>query len=577
MPDAASGLAKEARADAVGADGSCASPDAAAHRRIALLLSGVSRSGESPLGAGQSSDVPGSGGAAGASSASRPKGIGAKKAEGASGGHGSKGGKGGDGSSPKMALKAPESTKGSAGKASAGKASVGKGASSDKAGSVDHAEAAGTSSGGSATKKEGEPKVSRPRAETLKLIKARTSYQIFAEEERPAASAAARERVLATYQEAVGLRPDGKPKKVDEGEAAFKKDLQAAVVVELGKRWKALALEQKEPFEERARKEKEAVLKEAQAAAKRLASSGEGGHGKLREQIEAFGAKQPAAFLALFERLAADDLAVAARLEKQTVRDKQREAKEAEALRKLRYPIADELLANEPPHEPPLAEWPEPRYAINLPPEAQPCVGSLLAAFDFVSTYADPLGLTRFSLEELRLALLHRGPSVLLSEMALALLRFCLPEDPPSPDECAKARVPAGLARQAGAELTAAGLPCRGAPTRGVLTEASWVEVARWVLVRQAEGNDDTTVMRALEALRVTELWRLPLEQKLVVLLALIEAASASDAMRAVLSEHLERHSEALGAQREKEKEEREKENERRAAARAQKEQKHLT
>ena len=65
--------------------------------------------------------------------------------------------------------------------------------------------------------------------------------------------------MLATYQEAVGLRPDGKPKKVDEGEAAFKKDLQAAVVLELGKRWKALTLEQKEPFEERARKEKEAV------------------------------------------------------------------------------------------------------------------------------------------------------------------------------------------------------------------------------------------------------------------------------------------------------------------------------
>ena len=179
MPDAASGLAKEARADAVGADGSCASPDAAAHRRIALLLSGVSRSGESPLGAGQSSDVPGSGGAAGASSASRPKGIGAKKAEGASGGHGSKGGKGGDGSNPKMALKAPESAKGSAGKASAGKASVGKGASSDKAGSVDHAEAAGTSSGGSATKKEGEPKVPRPRAETLKLIKVPLSLLPF--------------------------------------------------------------------------------------------------------------------------------------------------------------------------------------------------------------------------------------------------------------------------------------------------------------------------------------------------------------------------------------------------------------
>ena len=194
MPDAASGLAKEARADAVGADGSCASPDAAAHRRIALLLSGVSRSGESPLGAGQSSDVPGSGGAAGASSAPKPKGVGAKKAEGASGGRGSKGDKGGDGSTPEMALKAPESGKGSAGKgsagkasagkasagkASAGKASAGKGASSDKAGSIDHAEAAGTSSGGRATKKEVEPKVPRPRAETLKLIKVPLSLLPF--------------------------------------------------------------------------------------------------------------------------------------------------------------------------------------------------------------------------------------------------------------------------------------------------------------------------------------------------------------------------------------------------------------
>ena len=78
-----------------------------------------------------------------------------------------------------MALKAPESAKGSAGKASAGKASVGKGASSDRAGSVDHAEAAGTSSGGSATKKEGESKVSRPRAETLKLIKVPLSLLPF--------------------------------------------------------------------------------------------------------------------------------------------------------------------------------------------------------------------------------------------------------------------------------------------------------------------------------------------------------------------------------------------------------------
>jgi hypothetical protein len=59
----------------------------------------------------------------------------------------------------------------------------------------------------------------------------------------------------------------------DEGEAAFKKDLQAAVVVELGTRWKALALEQKDPFEERARKEKEQTRKAEKEAARHAVGS----------------------------------------------------------------------------------------------------------------------------------------------------------------------------------------------------------------------------------------------------------------------------------------------------------------
>ena len=65
--------------------------------------------------------------------------------------------------------------------------------------------------------------------------------------------------------------------KVDEASAAFKKELASAVAGELGRKWKALPAAEKEAYEERERRERDAVLKEAQAAAKRMANSGEGG------------------------------------------------------------------------------------------------------------------------------------------------------------------------------------------------------------------------------------------------------------------------------------------------------------
>ena len=50
--------------------------------------------------------------------------------------------------------------------------------------------------------------------------------------------------------------------------------------------------------------------------------------------------------------------------------------------------VADSLLADEPHVD--LAEWPEPRQGINLPPEVQSCTGPLLALVDFVATCATP-------------------------------------------------------------------------------------------------------------------------------------------------------------------------------------------
>jgi hypothetical protein len=48
-------------------------------------------------------------------------------------------------------------------------------------------------------------------------------------------------------------------------------------------------------------------------------------------------------------------------LDKQVSQRRAKLEKEEEAARKLRYPIADELLPFEPPPPTPLAEWPAPR------------------------------------------------------------------------------------------------------------------------------------------------------------------------------------------------------------------------
>ena len=164
------------------------------------------------------------------------------------------------------------------------------------------------------------------------LAQARNAFQIFAAEERVAVTAAARQAVVSTFQAAAVATAastseasassarspaSAKPLKVDENSAAFKKELKQAVVSELGRAWRNLSADEKAKYEARARDEKALVLKDAQSAARRVATSGEDGYAKLREQIDAFADKQPEPFIQLFERLAADDAVYQSRLEKQ--------------------------------------------------------------------------------------------------------------------------------------------------------------------------------------------------------------------------------------------------------------------
>ena len=63
--------------------------------------------------------------------------------------------------------------------------------------------------------------------------------------------------------------------------------------------------------------------------------------------------------------------------------------KEAEAARKLRYPIADELLQFEPEPDQPLAPRPAARFGLNLPPEQQHLVGEILSSCYLVCTFGE--------------------------------------------------------------------------------------------------------------------------------------------------------------------------------------------
>ena len=103
----------------------------------------------------------------------------------------------------------------------------------------------------------------------------------------------------------------------------------------------------------------------------------------------------------------------------------------------------------------------------------------------------------------------------------MALLRAALPPDPPPPaddeadDEAYfkpkrkdKAKMAAAVAAAAAAAGyvpappdRAASLPSLALPTRGVLTEGSWAEAARWLLTRRAECEDAAVASGALAAL----------------------------------------------------------------------------
>ena len=159
---------------------------------------------------------------------------------------------------------------------------------------------------------------------------------------------------------------------------------------------RALPAAAKAEYETRAAAEKAAVTKEAQAVAKR-AVAGEGGYAKLRKEIAEFARKQPEAFVQLHERLVADENAVKARVLKQEEKAKEKVKKEAEAAFKARYPIADELLVDEPPLETPLPPAPDARYRLNLPLTLQPLSAELISLCDFVHTFGEALQISPIS------------------------------------------------------------------------------------------------------------------------------------------------------------------------------------
>ena len=202
-----------------------------------------------------------------------------------------------------------------------------------------------------------------------------------------------------------------------------------------------------------------------------------------------------------------------------------------------------------------LAPWPAPTFGLNLPPEQQGCVGPLLALVDFVNTYGDALSLTPFGVEDLRGALLHRGSTLLLCELHLALLRLVLQPEPAQTqsmgggDEPSRPKTPLVRLFRPPPE-DAASLPCAAPPTAGLLTEGTWPELVRWVLLWRPEGvgSGDEEVTAAIRALATGEWWGLPVQHKVAALRALMECALASEAMRERLQASLYRRQEVCSA-----------------------------
>jgi len=420
---------------------------------------------------------------------------------------------------------------------------------------------------------------------TPRLKKARNAYQIYLAEMRPQTLAQmlkedkAREKSPSGRSRkrkslSAGDAEEGAP--VEQGPSAEAEEAEAPpvgeaaeggselslaqrVLMQLTRTWRSMPAEEKRVYEDREKEERALAVKEAQSAARR--ASAEGGYAKLREQIESFAEKQPTTFLTLMEYLNKDEKMYRNRQARQQQMEEKRAEREAEAARKLRYPISDDLLQFEPPPDPPLAPRPTPKYGLNLTPEMQPLAGAMLSACDFVETFGDVLGLSRIQVEDLRAALLHRGPSVLLTELHLGLLRVLVAPDPVegAPDLDAKASAHY-VAEHKVAEhklLTAV------IPTASMLNEHCWPEVLRWVLVGRC-APDDTEAKEALSCLATTEYFELRLPHKVALLSHLCDEVVLSTQLRERLGANMEKRAEYI-AQEAKD------EAERRAAALAEK------
>ena len=490
--------------------------------------------------------------------------------------------------------KAKAKAKGSDGKGGNGSGSKGSGKLGAKAKSPLSAKAkgAGKDGGKAATKggkegdakaggkegKEGEKKrVRGPPANAHALKKPRTAYQVFCSEQKPGVMAQTKRAFAAKPP---SDKPDGgappTPDKPSGGGAApgasadgdtaassEAKKIALAVGVALSRAWKNLGTEGRGAYEERAEQEKALVIRDVQAAAKR-AGPGEGGLAKLREAIEAFARKQPEQFVQLHERLVADEQVFLVRVDREQQRLRQKGEREAAEAYKQRYPIADELLRHEPPPPVPLAPRPPPRFGVNLPPELQRAAGLQLMIVEFVHTFSEWLKMAPFSMEELRGALMQRAPTVLLAELLGALMLPLLHEEyTPLIDGGAPPEVDAEVAREAlalsdGADgplpLLSRLLPFHAkevdANAGWHAREASSAEVLRWLLARRgATAAAEPEVAAALRALGTSEVWELPMWEKLSLLCWLCDEVVGSTAMRGQLQANLEARLELQAAE----------------------------
>ena len=106
----------------------------------------------------------------------------------------------------------------------------------------------------------------------------------------------------------------------------------------------------------------------------------------------------------------------------ETIEKEERELKRREETmdRKRKYPIMDCELIECPMTLPPL---PIPTMSITFPSHL---VGVLLSVWDFTQKFLKPLGLSSFTLDQLRQALMYKDPIALTTDLHLQLLTVIL-------------------------------------------------------------------------------------------------------------------------------------------------------